>query len=65
MNTARQTMKTEIANTTTEMIVTALKVIGGGHMPVGQRMVRAELLDEYQRRLGLDAVLALEEVIAA
>jgi|GEM_PF-4656743 len=50
-----EALKNAIATYTTQQIVAAIKQIGGGQVDSDARIVRAELFDVYEERMGGDA----------
>jgi|DEB0MinimDraft_4_1074332.scaffolds.fasta_scaffold470620_1 CRISPR/Cas system type I-B associated protein Csh2 (Cas7 group RAMP superfamily) len=53
--TAKQKLKNMIANLDSEIIHTCLDMIGSGHVSAEERIVRAYMIDEIERRHGEDA----------
>ncbi len=51
----RNLLNAKIAGLSTDQILEAVVVIGGGQVEVEQRMVRALLIDEFIRREGVEA----------
>ena len=58
-----ETLKNKIRSYSTDMILSCVQQIGGGHVDHDQRMVRACLLDIYQEREGEEMVEMLLELI--
>ncbi len=64
MTAAQKLLKDVIASAATPALVALIKEVGGDYLPRPvDRMARAYMLDEYQSREGLAAVLALSEEI--
>lgn len=61
--TAREKLVTKVAGMSTDQILEAVTLIGGGDVSPEQRVVRTHLLSEYERRAGGDAVDALMDAI--
>ena len=59
-------LKSKIHNLSNEMLVECLKQFGMGTLKnEEERLVRALMLDEYESRKGLEAVLILERLLEA
>jgi hypothetical protein len=61
--TAREQMVAGIAALTTEQIYAAVRTIGGGHVEIENRMVRAYLIEELIAREGTAAGDALMDEV--
>jgi hypothetical protein len=60
---AKTKLISKIAQMTTKQILDCLAMIGGGMVAVEQRMVRAYLFEEYEKREGGEALDELFEAM--
>ena len=56
-------LKAKVRTQTTEIILDCIMKIGGGHVSVEERMVRAALLDVYEERTSGEDLDALMDVL--